>query len=77
MKGFNAVDKPTAAALHRMNSPEMQPLLKFLKNLADETDVALRRATGDTYARLQGQAQHLEQFLTAVEKSAETLEKMK
>lgn len=77
MKGFNEVDKPTAAALHRMNSPEMAPLLAFFKNLAIETDVALRRATGDTYARLQGQAQHLENFLKAVEQSAATLEKMK
>ena len=58
-----------------MKSPEMQPLLKFLESMLHETDHAMRRAKGDDVPQLQGRAQVLEDFLTAVEKSPGTLEK--
>tara|TARA_R110000868_G_scaffold57972_4_gene178843 strand:- start:3840 stop:4082 length:243 start_codon:yes stop_codon:yes gene_type:complete len=76
MKGFNLVDKPTAAALHRMKSPDMQPLLAFFKNLADDTDCALRRAGDDKFAQLQGRAQLLQEFMEAVDSAASTMEKL-
>jgi hypothetical protein len=77
MEGFNAADKQVVAALLRMRSPEMQPLLAFFENLLVSTDGALRRATGDTFARLQGRALLIEEFLSAVDESPQTLEKMR
>lgn len=74
MNGFNTVDKPTAAALHRMKLPEMEPLLKFLKNLAEEHKDALVTADTERFVRLQGRASILQEFLTAVNDAAETLE---
>ena len=77
MLGFNSVDKPTAAALHRMNAPEMQPLLTFLKNLEKDTLDSLVRADSDKFARLQGRASFIQDLLLAIGQSASTLEKLK
>jgi len=76
MHGFNTVDKPTAAALHRMNSPEMEPLLKFFKNMAEEHKTSLVRAETGSFPRLQGRASVLIEFLDAVDNAASTLEKL-
>jgi hypothetical protein len=77
VKGFNAIDKQVAAALHRMNHPDMQPLLQFFKSIEKETLIALVRAEGVTNSRLQGRASLLQEFLEAVENSASTMEKLK
>ena len=77
MQGFSGLDRKTWAAIYRLNAPEMEPVLTLLKNLANETDRALRRAESDKFARLQGRAGLLEEFLAAVEQSAATLEKLK
>ena len=75
MLHFNNADKQVLVALTRMKSPELRPLREFFQNLADDTDVALRRAKTDDYQRLQGRAQLIEEFLTAVETSTKVLEK--
>lgn len=77
MKSFNQADKQVFVALAKLKYPEMRALLEFFKNLAEETDVALRRASDDNLYRLQGRAQFLEEFLTAVEQSAEVIERMR
>lgn len=59
-----------------MKSPELAPLLAFLKTMMMDTDRALRRAQGDEIFQLQGQAMFLEEFLAAVESSATVLEKL-
>ena len=74
---FSQADKQVIAALTRMRSPEMRPLLQFFDNLTRDTDVALRRAKPDDIGRLQGRAQLLEEFVTAVEQSTEVLERMR
>jgi hypothetical protein len=77
MKSFNQADKQVIASLFRMQSPEMKPLLVFLSEMLKEADTALRRAKGDQVPQLQGQACLLQDFLTAVEQSAASLEKLK
>lgn len=77
MKGFNTVDLPVAQALNRMKSVEMRPLLEFFKNLDTQTKDALIRADSDTFARLQGRATLLQEFLIAVETSADVVEKLR
>lgn len=77
MKSFNQADKQVFVGLAKLKYPEMRALLEFFKNLAEETDVALRRASDDNLYRLQGRAQFLEEFLTAVEQSAEVIERMR
>lgn len=74
---FSNADKQVLTALTRMKAPEMRPLREFFQKLADDTDAALRRAKPDDFQKLQGRAQLLEEFLTAVEQSAEVLEKMR
>ena len=76
MNGFNTVDKATAAALHRMKSPEMEPLLKFFNNMAEEHKDALVKADTDRVVRLQGRASVLIEFLDAVDNAGSTLEKL-
>ena len=61
----------------RMNSAEMKPLLTFFKKLDEETKRGLVHAGADTFARLQGRAGLLEEFLKAVESSAAVLEKLR
>lgn len=77
MDSFNVAPAQAVESLHRMNSPEMAPLLTFFKNLEEQTKVALIRADSDKVARLQGRAAFIEEFLAAVEKAATTLEKLK
>jgi hypothetical protein len=76
MKSFNNADRVVVAALHRMNAPEMQPLLKFFDNLLSETKDALIAAQPDVVPKLQGRAGVLKEFLDAVDKAASTLERM-
>lgn len=59
-----------------MKSPELAPLLTFLKTMMQDTDHALRRTQGNELLQLQGQAMFLEEFLAAVESSATTMEKL-
>jgi len=73
---FSNIDKQVAEALLRMQSAEMKPLLTFLKNLDADTKTSLVRAGADTFARLQGRAGFLDEFLTAVETSADVVEKL-
>lgn len=77
MEGFNRADKTVVAALLRMRSPEMQPLLAFFENSLKSTDHALRHARGDDVARLQGRAGLMEEFLDAVAQAPQTLEKLR
>lgn len=77
MKGFNTADKATVAALHRLNAPEMQPLLMFLKSQFDDSKTALIRAEGDVLTRMQGRAGFLQEFLEAVDNAASVLEKLR
>lgn len=77
MEGFNSADRQVVEALLRMRSPEMKPLLTFFENLLVSTDRALRRAGGDDFARLQGRALLLEDFLTAVAEAPQTREKLR
>tara|TARA_R110000868_G_scaffold218849_2_gene469669 strand:+ start:786 stop:1019 length:234 start_codon:yes stop_codon:yes gene_type:complete len=74
---FSNIDKQVAEALMRMNSAEMKPLLTFFKNLDEETKRGLVHAGADTFARLQGRAGLLEEFLNAVESSAAVAEKLR
>lgn len=76
MDSFNVAPVQVVESLHRMNSPEMAPLLMFFKNLDEQTKVALIRADSDKFARLQGRAAFIEEFLVAVQNSAATLEKL-
>ena len=76
MKGFNQSDRQVLESLNRMKSPEMQPLIKFLKEMLDETTNALIAAPVDTVQRLQGRAAMLKELTDAIEKSASVLEKM-
>ena len=77
MKGMASLDIRTVAAIQRLQSPELEPVLSLLKNLAIETDTALRRAKPDTFGQLQGRAMFLEEFLTVVANAATTLEKLR
>lgn len=54
----------------------MEPVLTLFKNLEKETLLALVRAESDSFARLQGRAGVIQEFLEAVEKSTVALEKM-
>ena len=77
MKGFNTADKATVAAIHRLNAPEMQPLLAFLKSQYEESKTSLIRAEGDMLTRMQGRAGYLQELLDAVSNAASTLEKLR
>lgn len=77
MKSFNQADKATVQALHRLTAPEMRPLLVFLNSQFEESKTALIRAEDDKFARLQGRAGFLQEFLEAVNSAASTLEKLK
>lgn len=76
MQSFNRVDHSTAAALHRMQSAEMEPLLTFINKMLTETKTALITAEPEHFRRLQGRAGFIKEFLDAVEQSAATLEKL-
>lgn len=76
MDSFNRVDERTAAALHRMQSPDMKPLLDLLTRMYAETHPMLIHKTGDELARLQGKAGFLEEFLGAIAGAASTMEKL-
>ena len=77
MKGFNTADKATVAAINRLNAPEMQPLLAFLKNQFEDSKTSLIRAEGDTLTRLQGSAGYIQELLEAVDNAASVLEKFR
>ena len=77
MKTLAQADKATVAAIHRLNAPEMKPLLTFLNNQFEESKTALIRADGDTLARLQGRAGYLQELLEAVNSAASILEKLR
>jgi hypothetical protein len=78
MRNFTtASELPVVTALHRMNAPEMKPLLEFFDNLCTETDIALRRGDGPEMYRLQGRALLLQEFLDAVKNSASVMEKLR
>lgn len=76
MKGFNQSSKQVLESLHRMKSPEMRPLMKFLEEMLDDTTGALIVAPAETVQRLQGRAAVLKEVIEAVEKAASSLEKM-
>ena len=77
MNLFNRANAQTVAALQRMQHPDMQPLLMFLKNQFEDAKTALIRADGEGFHRMQGRAGYLEELLSAVETATETLEKMR
>lgn len=77
MKTLAQADKATVAAIHRLNAPEMKPLLMFFNNQFEESKTALIRADGDTFARLQGRAGYLQELLEAIETSSSVLAKLK
>jgi hypothetical protein len=78
MKTFaTAADPQVVAALHKMQAPEMKPLLTFFEILSHETDVSLRRGDGTEMYRLQGRAMFLQDFLDAVKNSASVMEKLR
>ena len=77
VKGFNSIDRLVAESLHRMKSPEMVPLHRFITELMQETQIAWITAEGDKLTRLQGRAGVLKEFLDAIDTSAQTLEKLR
>ena len=67
------VDERVARCLALMRSPEMQPLIEFLKARRQETLERLGEATGEEMkSRLQGRNLELKEILEMVEQ-AETL----
>lgn len=70
-------DRKAVAALVKCRHPENEGLLSLFKQLLDETKTALISADGDYFRRLQGRAAVLHDFLEAVDKSPQILERMK
>ena len=72
---FNQADAQVWQAVHRLQAPEMQALLKFFQNQAEHAKTSLIHAEGVQLHRLQGRAGYLEDLLGAVEQAASVLEK--
>lgn len=77
MKSFNQIDRRVAQSLTYMQGPEMRPLLEFLVEVLEDTKDAMILAESEKVARLQGRAGVLKEFVDAVHKSAETLERLR
>ena len=73
----SASDKPTVAALMRMKSQEMKPLLTFFETMKKETYGSVLKGEGAEMHRLQGRALMIQEFLDAVENSAAVMEKLR
>ena len=73
----SASDKPTVAALMKMKSQEMKPLLTFFETMQMETYKAMSKGDGAEMHRLQGRALLITEFLDAVENSAAVMEKLR
>jgi hypothetical protein len=73
--------KPTRQqmqAIHRCKQPESEKLLEIFRDRLEETKTALIYADDPVrISRLQGRAETLADFLEAVEKSSEILERLK
>jgi flagellar hook-basal body complex protein FliE len=77
MKSFAQADRAVVQAMAHLRDPALVPLVKFINNLLEETKDALVHAEEGRFARLQGRAGVLEDFVLAVQKAPETLAKMR
>lgn len=77
MKEFRNADKLVLQAMARLHSPEMAPLLKFFNELLEDSKDALVHAESDQFARLQGRAGVLKEFVEAVQKAPSAIERLR
>ena len=76
MKVFSNAEAQVLQAMVKMNTPEMRPLLEFFTQLLEESKDAMILANADTYQRLQGRCGVLKEFVEAVRKAPEAIERL-